>query len=728
VQRWNLERKLVGGVLVLFLLPTVLLGAVLIALYHRGILDDPADLAIAVSLALMAMLVYLALVAHGIGRLLVRTVQDIQRGAELMATVNPDHRLEIRTGDELEALADEVNRMADRLRDARQGLETQVGQTTRELDLERRKLAAVLVGLDEGVVVAGLDGMVTLCNPRAQELLGAAPHGVLGRSLFDFVDREKVEHFLGKIGPGQERAERFTLHPAGGMVLDAGMTAFADAEGRVTGFIMALRDVSRAVGVAEGQRQALTDGLREVRGALSSIRSLSESLLGGGMAEPSAPRLLAAIHAEAIRLSERVAALEEPGGVGLAGPAWQFEELGVADLLGLARRRLLAEGMDQSDLAVEVSAPLPGIRAEGSALSAALAHLARHLLVRRRPVGAVTLGAVQRGSVIEVEAAAPGRAAFSEMEAVLDSRLWAGMAVGLSVREIVGRHAGETWAFAEEARMGFRLSLPMSAPASSDEPPRGRRPVLVGAGLESGWAGAPASPGHEKEDFYDFSLMERMERHVPPADRARSLEELTFVVLDTETTGLQPDQGDQVVSIAGVRVRGGVARRGETFDALVNPRRGIPPASSRFHGITEARVATAPPLDVVLLAFLEFVESSVLVGHEVWFDLRFLDRECTRLGLPSLSGSRPVLDSRLLSVAVHGHAPAHDLDAVAARLGVTIVGRHSALGDALATAEVFVRLLALLRKRGVRTLGEALEACRGARPVSSPGDGAEGAR
>jgi DNA polymerase-3 subunit epsilon len=59
---------------------------------------------------------------------------------------------------------------------------------------------------------------------------------------------------------------------------------------------------------------------------------------------------------------------------------------------------------------------------------------------------------------------------------------------------------------------------------------------------------------------------------------------------------------------------------------------------------------------------------------------------------------------------------------------VTIVGRHSALGDALATAEVFVRLLALLRKRGVRTLGEALEACRGARPVSSPGDGAEGAR
>ncbi len=89
-----------------------------------------------------------------------------------------------------------------------------------------------------------------------------------------------------------------------------------------------------------------------------------------------------------------------------------------------------------------------------------------------------------------------------------------------------------------------------------------------------------------------------------------------------------------MVSLAGVRVTGMEVKRQQTFDALVHPGRSVPPESVRFHGITDDDLAGAPPLDVVLPAFLAFAGDAVLVGHEVAFDLEFLAPEVVRLGLP----------------------------------------------------------------------------------------------
>jgi DNA polymerase-3 subunit epsilon len=125
----------------------------------------------------------------------------------------------------------------------------------------------------------------------------------------------------------------------------------------------------------------------------------------------------------------------------------------------------------------------------------------------------------------------------------------------------------------------------------------------------------------------------------------------------------------------------------------------------------------APSMATVLPAFLEFAGPAVLVAHEASFDLRFLEPAARRLGLPSLTATRPILDTRLLSRSLHGPGEPHTLEAVAGRLGVTVNGRHSALGDALATAEILVRLLALLQKRGILTLGATLDAVRDARTV-----------
>ena len=717
--RWNLERKLVVGILALFLVPTVIAGGILLVLYRRGALVDPYALIVTALVGFAAMMAYLGAMAHTIGRSLVRTLQEIQRGTELMATVNPDHRHQVRTGDELESVAEEINRMADRVREARLGLEAEVARATRDLHVERNKLSAILEDLDEGVVVAGLDGRITLANRAAAELLGTGG-GLLGSFLFEFVDREKLTHFGDRLQAAPATVERFTLHPAGGAVLGAGMTCFVDDEGRTTGFILGLRDVSRPARQDEAQLRFLADAARGLRGSLSSIRSLSESLLGDAAPLDASVRpLVAAIHAEAVRLSAMVIEMEGMERLGLARAPVHFEEMAVADLVAMSLRRLRL-GKDGGDpLAVrqvEPPADLPPVRGEVSALSAALAALLQEVGERRDPGGEVWVEPARRGGVLQIEAGAPGSATVGDLEMCLDRPISLGPAGRLSVREIVHRHAGEVWAYAGPGRLGFRLTLPAADARAAQgvpaEPPPAS-PRLVGVGLTSGFGVRQGAP--ERPLLYDFSLLEQMERHLRPAERERPLEELSFVAFDTETTGLRADRGDRIISLAGVRMRGGLVKRAETFDTLVQPDRSVPASSARFHGITDVMLADAPTMDRALPAFLRFVGGMTLVGHEVWFDLEFLALDAERLGLPPLGVTHAVLDTRLLSAAVHGGAVEHTLDAVAERLGVVIDARHSALGDALATAHVFARLLPLLRTRGIATLGQAVDVARAIR-------------
>jgi DNA polymerase III subunit epsilon len=721
----RLERRLLLGVLALFLAPTVVAGVILLVVHRRGLLETPGALFTAVLIGFVTMMVYLGLTARAIGRSLVRTVQEIHLGAELMAGINPGHRLAIRTGDELQALSEEINRLADRASEARTGLERELTVATRELTLERNTLSGVLAALGEGVVVATPDGCVTLANQAAQRLLGSGPP-LLGRRLWEFVDRAKLEHFVERSHLESGAPQRFTLYGADGGLIETVLTSLTDAAGRLVGLILIVRDVSDRVRLDDGRRERLTADLLDLRGRVAAVRSLSESLLEEPTAgDWPARQLLEALHAEALRLSGLVTGMANPERLGLAQAPSHYERLALGDLVALTLRRL---GPDGAVLAVDDASDPHYLRAEASALSGTLALLAQAVLARRPPDGGAWLKARRRGRTLALDVGAEGDARQIDLDAVLQARTSLGVPGAPRIGEVVRQHAGEVWAYAEEGRFGFQMTLPeaeaLEPPASGETPARlGSR--FVGAGLASGLAeGAPAD---ERPDFYDFSLFETMERQVGPLDRERPLDELTYVVLDSETTGLDPAR-DQIVSIAGVVVRGRTVRRGEVFDALVNPGRAIPAMSARLHGITDVAVADCPPLDVVLPAFLDFAAGAVLVGHHVWFDLHVLSREARSLGVEQALLAHPVLDTVALSQVVHGTLPNHGLEAVAARLGVVVRGRHSALGDALTTAEILVRLLPLLEKRGVRTLGQALAVARRARSVRpSEPDGPTGA-
>ncbi len=184
---------------------------------------------------------------------------------------------------------------------------------------------------------------------------------------------------------------------------------------------------------------------------------------------------------------------------------------------------------------------------------------------------------------------------------------------------------------------------------------------------------------------------------------------LDAVALDTETTGLDPRRAS-LVEVAAVRLVGGRLEAASSLGRRVRPPGPIPAAATRIHGIDDAAVAGSPPFAEVWPEFAAFMAGRVVIGHALGFDLAVLKRECERAGL---TWALPrALDTRLLAEMAAPDLADYSLDAVAAWLEINVRDRHSALGDAMAAAGIFVALVPKLRARGIRTLAEAERGCR----------------
>lgn len=241
----------------------------------------------------------------------------------------------------------------------------------------------------------------------------------------------------------------------------------------------------------------------------------------------------------------------------------------------------------------------------------------------------------------------------------------------------------------EESSAGYVLSF-TPGDSTAGEARRERRPGILS----------------DRPEFYDFSLFETQ---YSGRDANEPLDGLDYVVFDTETTGLNPSRGDGIVQISGVRLVKGRAT-GEKFNTLVNPGVPIPASSTRFHGISDDMVADAPLVTEAIRSFRAFVEDAVLVAHNAAFDMKFLRMREAECGV---AFDNAVLDTLLISFVLQPSHTTHTLDAIAARFGVDISDevRHTALGDARATAEIFVKMLPVLRRSGLGTLSEVMEAC-----------------
>ncbi len=170
----------------------------------------------------------------------------------------------------------------------------------------------------------------------------------------------------------------------------------------------------------------------------------------------------------------------------------------------------------------------------------------------------------------------------------------------------------------------------------------------------------------------------------------------TFVVLDTETTGLDQEKGHRICEIGAIRIKAG--RELERLHSLLNPERAIPPEASAMNKITDDMVKDAPTFAQFAPRLRPFLAGSVLVGQNVVFDLAFLNAEFQRVGMSKLNV--PTIDTIALARKARPGLASYSLDNLAYQFRVTFNARHRSIGDAEVTATIFLECAKLLRQKG----------------------------
>ncbi|BCJ85225.1 exonuclease domain-containing protein [Effusibacillus dendaii] len=181
-----------------------------------------------------------------------------------------------------------------------------------------------------------------------------------------------------------------------------------------------------------------------------------------------------------------------------------------------------------------------------------------------------------------------------------------------------------------------------------------------------------------------------------------------FVVVDTETTGFNPSF-DVLISIGAVEMHGDRIELGNPYHSLIRPEfdRFIPAVVTKLTGITNEQAAAAPDIKLVLQQFLEYAKDGVLVMHHASHDIRFLNAALWRFSRAHLT--HRILDTHDVAKWLHPRWNQYGLDDLLQTYQIPVLGRHTALGDAKMTAELWKRLLTESIAKGIETFGELRE-------------------
>ena len=633
---------------------------------------------------------------------------------QLINSSNPSHRIRSDGGAEIRRLCERINEGAQRYESLAKNVEDKIHRARAESEQEKNTLAAIMAELPEGVLICNTQGRILLYNQRVRQLLigspspsgddqqEAAPSGEstpyigLGRSVYGFIDKNLIGHALDQIGAklrenDPEVVSYFVVSGADDRLLRAEAVPVLDAKRQFSGLILLFNDITRQLETDSHLNLALQSFARGIRASLAGIRSAIETIIEFPQMEArQLDALKGIIHKESLIMGE-ILESKLPDNSRRNFSQWPLITMTAKDLAEL----LKTKAAEKLQVGVQLTDFNPTIKIKIDSYSFLLVLVSvidkvKHLIgfseitCRLNELDwYVGFDLLWQGAPVKLETLRE----WEEQPLMFEEE-----GMSLTLREIIDHHAADIGSYASK-RLENTSYLRFFLPVVDVTEPEAARSLTI----------LPES----RPEFYDFDLFVNVEE-VPELED-RPLTDLTFTVFDMETTGLNPAEGDEIISIGAFRMVNCRLLREECFEQLVDPRRTIPWTSVKIHGIHPEMLIGQPFIDQVLPRFHHFVEDTILVAHNAAFDMRFLQLKEAQTAVKFVN---PVLDTLLLSAVVHPSHENHDLEAISQRLGVRILGRHTALGDASATGEIFLKMLPLLASKGIYTLKQALAASK----------------
>lgn len=566
------------------------------------------------------------------------------------------------------------------LAQTRAALAESVARETARLSAEKSRLEKLLSDVPVAVLLCNADYQLAFYNGQAVTVLEAGAATGLDRNLLDYLREGPVRHAYDRLAKldDPDAASDLICTTRGGRMLSGRMRVLRRSENnRRPGFVLTLRDVTTDQATHTAREALLAEVFDRVRRPAANLLTVI-GVLSEGDEIAQTGDLTSAMMTEVQTLTAAITELGQRYDAGRAD--WRAQtQIRANDLFDAISAQYDSRGLT--------------LQPEGPELMLSCDAFELALFYRWLGVKLHQAGRGQTFQLVLTEEDGPG--------AIMDL-IWSGAALSvgevdewlgealdpdipdLTARVVLNNHATEVWPEQREGGMSA-LCLPI---------PNARRATSRPAPIV-------------REVVYDFELLSK-ERNASVLESR--LEDLTYVVFDTETTGLTPST-DEIVQIAAVRVVNGRRVRREVFDTLVDPQRPIPQSSTEVHGITEDMVKGAPLMAEAGRQFHDFARGAVLIAHNAPFDMEFLRRHERDIGAVF---DHPVLDTVLLSAVVYGQLEQHSLDALTARLGITIPeeARHTAIGDTVATADAFIKLIPMLKSRGLETFGDVLTEVR----------------
>lgn len=657
----------------------------------------------------------LVLALDGIIHIYILPVRRLIEGTTLIHSVNPSHRIEPQGSQDVKLLAKIINEWGDRFEELQKNIEREIQISKAEMERERNILAAFMAELPEGVLICNAEGRILLYNKRAKDFFSGDNHEAtiddegesainhvriiaekkfvgLGRSIFSIIDKNLILHALDEIADKLNRKEVslvsfFVAVTTGGKLLRVETVPILNNLQQLTGYVLIFSDITEQLENDNRVDFILQSLIKGIRASVGGIRSAIETILAyPDMNKDQIDNFRKIIHKESMKLSNMVeqSSVDYPNHI---HTQWPLVPMLAKDMVETIKRK--AETKLDILIHVENCAEENWIKVDSYSIIMAILFVLNQL---KHHTGACefTFRFGKKDRFVNVDLAWRGKPIMIENLRRWDEQVLMIEKEGLplTLKEVIGHHEAGIWSYSSpktKNKSYLRLLFPA---AETAEPSMIRNITIL--------------TEESRPVFYDFDLFSQ-----PPQIREledRLVTELEYTVFDTETTGLDPRGGDEIISIGAVRIINGQLLHEEFFDQLIDPQRPVPRESTMIHGIQPEMLKGQPTIVKVLPLFHRFCENTVLVAHNAAFDMLMLKMKEQVAGVKFIN---PVLDTLLLSDVLHPAHKKHDIETIAKRLGIRVVGRHTALGDAITAGEMFLKMIPLLEKMGIYTLKEA---------------------